>query len=131
MHTQCLFLSNTDSIKNNPLNTASEFICELPYALELPSNYACGLMEIKYNNSSSEELLVETDIIEYSYVFGYISPVLRVVSDSGIFATPYFFKLKQQRINRIKISIKKINGETATLTGITKCVLGFLKIRSI
>ena len=125
MHT--LFLSSSDSNLNNPSNTASEFICDLPYALELSSNYACGLMEIHYNINNSEDLIVETDIIHYSYAHGNILPVLRVVSQPSIFTTPYFFKIKQQRISRIKISINKITGQSAELTGETRCVLRFIK----
>lgn len=71
MHT--LFLTSSDSKLNNPTNTAAEFICELPYALELSSNY---LMEIQYNNvNDSEVLIVECDIIHYSYAHENILPV--------------------------------------------------------
>lgn len=124
-----LYLSNLDSIENNPGNSASSFICELPYPLEFSSDYVCGLLEIKYNSSDSEDLIIETDIIDYSYVNGLFSPILRIVTNPTVFTIPFFFQLKQDRVTRIKICICKINGELAQLSGITRCVLGIKKKR--
>lgn len=122
-----LYLSNVDSIENNPINSPSSFICELPYALEFSSNHVCALLEIRYSNENTEDLIVETDIIDYSYVNGRFSPVLRITTNSSVFNVPYFFKLKQHRVTRIKVSLHKINGELAELSGITRCVFGIKK----
>lgn len=128
MHT--LFLSSEDSNEINISNNPSLFICELPYALELSSNHVCGLMEIRYNSIETEDLLIETDIIEYSYVNGKQLPVLRIVTEPSIYSHPYFFRIKQQRITRIKITITKKNGEFAPLTGVTSCVLKIKRIKT-
>ena len=123
MHT--CFLSSEDSKAIHPQNSAYSFIVELPDTLELNPCYWCALTEISYQDSSNnQKLYVETYIISYNYVKGTYLPVLRVITNPGIFNKPYYSRVKQERVSRIQINIITSDGQLArSLTGETSCVL--------
>ncbi len=115
-----LFLNSEDS-KDFHSNKNTEFIIELPDALE--GKFTCALTEIKFENTTTEDLYIYCDIIEDSYVNNSFLPLLRIVTESTKFHTLYYLKVKQSRIPRIKVSIKTREGKAPTLTGNTTCTL--------
>ena len=115
-----LFLNSEDS-KDFHTNTNTEFTIELPDAIE--GKFVCALSEIKFENTPAEDLCVYCDIIEDSYINNSFLPLLRIVTESTKFHNLYYFRVKQARIPRIKISIKTRAGATPTLTGNTTCTL--------
>ena len=117
------FLNSEDSKNIHPLNRNTDFIVELPDKLE--GAKSCALSEIKFQNSTNEDLYVFCDIIEYNYIKNNFLPILRTVTESTAFNNQYFIKIKQQSISRIRVYIRNADGEEPTLTGPTTCTLIF------
>ena len=115
------FLSSNDSTNIYPDNKNSNFTMDLPQKIE--GKYECALTEIRFNNPTAEELYVYCDIIEHNYVRNKFLPILRRVTDSTNFHKLYFFKVKQNRISKIRIYIRNSEDREPSLTGITTCTL--------
>ena len=120
-----LFLSSEDSTTIYSSNKGSNFIVDLPEPLELHGEWYCALSEIyitKNKGVKKQNYYIYCDIIDYSYINNNYFPLLRIVSESSTFTNLYYFKVKQQTVKQITISIKKKTGDYSNIIN-SLCVL--------
>ena len=118
-----LFLSNQDS--NSPPHN---FTTVLYDELDLSSTeYNCALKEIYFSKTNSEDrIFIFCNIIEYSLLRGGKHHILRSTLTSNKYTNPLFFKVKQNRVRSVNISLMTYTNNqfvSASLNGTTEVVL--------
>lgn len=110
-----LFVSPKDSEKLYPTNSSSDFIVELPQALDLQGTWVCGLIQVFLGKSPSKKLYLYCDLVEASVIQGKLLPVLRILSTkkSEEYLNPLFLPITRNRIERVRFTIKNKSDELA------------------
>lgn len=107
-----LYVSCQDS--NLESDHAGDFSLILPKTYYMEGEWECALTELTMLAKSEMENLrfyICCDIVEESYAKGILFPVLRTigVNQSYVdleFAYPYYLKIKQSKMSRIRMSIR-------------------------
>ena len=125
-----IYISSENSKVDFPFNTSDDFQIQLPEYLTLDANWVCCLKEINLlfvtAESTIDELLVMSDICGVSFFNSFKLPILRrlhLKSDgkkqkrlNSIFLEPFYLPVKQNRINILRVYIRKNNNQRFSYT---------------
>ena len=130
-----IFLSSEDSLSYHPDNTPSNFIIELKESLQIIGEWEVGICDFFCSETISEKCYIFSYIVDYSYVRNSLEPILRTLmpsnaSSSNFFPIIFYFPIKVNSLNRIRVSIKDNQMRLlSTLSGAVSLSLHFRKRR--
>jgi hypothetical protein len=137
MEQHYLFLASSDSKEFYPENIPSQFIVQLPHILQLQGDWFCALRSFDYRGDTvlPPELYICSDICEDSIVrntqtsvLQYINTPEKTKSLSLQFKDPYYLKITQTQLNRIKFCLLSSTlTQTNISTGTVHCILHLKK----
>lgn len=114
-----LFLYCGDSMSTHVDNHAGDFVVDLPKRYLLEGNWECALTELTLSSQleyPSHRLYVCADIVEESYARNRVLPLLRVIEpvdqDPLEFGLPYYVKLRNADLNRLRFLYKRRSTRT-------------------
>ena len=128
-----IFLSSEDSLSYHPDNTPSNFIVELKESLQIIGEWEVGICDFFCSETISQKCYIFSDIVDYSYVRNSLEPILRTlmpsnVSSSDFFPIIFYFLIKVNSLNRIRVYIKDNQMRLlTTLSGAVSLSLHFRK----
>lgn len=111
-----LFLASSDSQAIHPMNSARDFIVELPNTLQLKGAWECALVDIQLSGVSSSglSLYICTDLCEETYGANKHQPILRSISVKGRSKSYFiqlthlaYMRLKRDQVRRLRVFIKE------------------------
>ena len=125
-----VYISSENSKLDFPFNTSDDFQIQLPEYLTLDTNWVCCLKEINLHflttESSITEILVMSDICGVSFFNSFKLPILRRLhlenngesekKVNSIFLEPFYLPVKQNRINILRVYIRKSNNQRISYT---------------
>lgn len=136
------FMINSNDCNHiHTYNTSQDFTTELPHELDRSGDWECGLREFSFQIKSEflksiSEIYIFCDICEDIFVRNQQLPVLRRVqlqehddnTYSFIFCKPFYMKVIQKRIKRIRVYLFDENLQLSSLSqGTCNCTLHFRK----
>jgi hypothetical protein len=109
-----VYASSTDSKNIFTDNNPNDFIVQLDRNINLCAESYVELLDIRcrINERTKEEIYIFSDVCQESFLYGKLSPVLRVFQLPGLkvshteFVRPIKLKTIQGQLNRFRIYIK-------------------------
>ena len=123
-----IYLSSEDSKDLHPQNKVTDFVVELPEALELHGEWEVGLFQMSYRVPRTTEgpYYLFCDLCEESLVYGHQLPVLQKLTSRSSYTNPLplYVGVKALTVQRIHIRLTDIKFKNLQLdSDNVECVL--------